>query len=514
MIKWKLITLLLFISISAYSQSDSLKPITYYYENGEISSSGFLRDGKPDGYWKSYYVDGTIKTEGNRVDFKLDGPWKFYDENGQIAVIINYSLDKKNGFKDTYKEGYLFKREEFIDDFKQNFTTLYYANGQIEKLTPFVNNKEHGNGYSYDTTGLIVGLQTYKLGVLVKNQSINFTDKTGFKQGLWMEFHNNLNVKSEGPYKDNLKHGFWKYYKPNGNLIRIEKWVMGVLQEDADNISKVDVRREIDPRTGKLKYLGSYVDGVKEGVQREYDADGNVVASWLYSKGILLAEGIYDELGRKQDEWKYYWPDGSIKATGKYKDDKRIQEWKYFFADGKVEQYGVYINDKPEGLWQWYFQNGELRKEENYEGGLKEGLSKEYNDTGFVLVQGEYVEDLKEGRWVYIINNTKEEGTYFAGDKQGEWKRTNLITGRLLFEGSYTSGQADGLHITYYDNGRIHRRGKYVMGVREGIWEIFDELGRIILTITYKNGKEIEYNGVKITYGKRIDRELAEEEAE
>ena len=35
--------------------NDSLKPAVYYFENGKVSSEGTLRNGKPDGYWKSYH---------------------------------------------------------------------------------------------------------------------------------------------------------------------------------------------------------------------------------------------------------------------------------------------------------------------------------------------------------------------------------------------------------------------------------------------------------------------------
>ena len=38
----------------------------YRYENGTVSSEGYLKDGKPDGYWKTYHPNGKLKSEGNR----------------------------------------------------------------------------------------------------------------------------------------------------------------------------------------------------------------------------------------------------------------------------------------------------------------------------------------------------------------------------------------------------------------------------------------------------------------
>ena len=33
----------------------------FYYPNGQISSEGMMRNGKPDGYWITYYVTGIKK---------------------------------------------------------------------------------------------------------------------------------------------------------------------------------------------------------------------------------------------------------------------------------------------------------------------------------------------------------------------------------------------------------------------------------------------------------------------
>ena len=57
----------------------------FFFENGIVSSEGILKDGKPDGYWKTYYENGTIKSEGNRVNFALDSTWMFYFQDGLLS---------------------------------------------------------------------------------------------------------------------------------------------------------------------------------------------------------------------------------------------------------------------------------------------------------------------------------------------------------------------------------------------------------------------------------------------
>ena len=56
-----------------------------------------MRDGKPDGYWKTYSEFGIVKSEGNRKNFQLDSAWKFYNEEGKLAFEFSYREGKKNG---------------------------------------------------------------------------------------------------------------------------------------------------------------------------------------------------------------------------------------------------------------------------------------------------------------------------------------------------------------------------------------------------------------------------------
>jgi antitoxin component YwqK of YwqJK toxin-antitoxin module len=282
--------------------------------------------------------------------------------------------------------------------------------------------------------------------------------------------------------------------------------------KDADELAKIEIKREVDPNTGRVKKMGGYRNGKKEGVHREYDENGNVIGSEVYSNDILLAEGIYDEQGRRQGLWKYYYLTGEIKEQGKYKDDKRVGTWRYFFEDGEIEQIGDFANDLPEGTWRWYYPNKEIRLEEDYAFGFEDGPSIEYADTGTVIAKGEYIDGYKEGVWEYRIGNLREKGKYFEGEKQGLWQQYYVDTKKLAFEGEYLNGIENGFHRYYYADGTVKRRGRYRLGLRDGIWEFLDENGNITLTIKYDQGKEIEYNGEKISYGKRVDRELEAEE--
>ena len=77
---------------------------SFTYPSGQVSSEGLLRDGRPDGMWKTYYESGQLKSVGKRIDFLLDSTWMFFKENGDTSLIVNYKRDLKNGPRFTYSE--------------------------------------------------------------------------------------------------------------------------------------------------------------------------------------------------------------------------------------------------------------------------------------------------------------------------------------------------------------------------------------------------------------------------
>jgi len=84
-----------FLFHSATSQDNNIISDGYKifkYPNGTVSSEGLIKNGKPEGFWKSYYVTGVKKSEGRRTNFLLDSIWIFYDQAGDTTEKINYLL--------------------------------------------------------------------------------------------------------------------------------------------------------------------------------------------------------------------------------------------------------------------------------------------------------------------------------------------------------------------------------------------------------------------------------------
>lgn len=495
-----LFILLIYFSVVLAQKNDTTGITVYYYADGKKSSEGIIRDGKPDGYWKTYYPSGIIKSEGNRVNFLLDSIWKFYSEEGILVISYSYKEGKKNGLKKTYdaKKGILISDENFIDDVKQGESVTYFPNGAIKSRANFIEGKEEGIGYEYNEEGIIQSIIEYKYGFVRKIEKINRTDKNGWKQGVWKDFYDNGKVKLDGRYLDDKKDGYFKEYDIKGSLLSTTKYVKGVLQKDVPELAKVDIRKEYYPN-GKIKYIGGYKDSLPQGPHRQYDEEGNIVSTQIYEEGYLVGEGVMDEKGRQQGVWKEYHPTGELRATGEYSDGRRIGEWVFYHTNGKIEQRGKYdAKGKAQGTWKWFYETGNLLREEKYLNNTLDGNMVEYSDSGQVITKGEYLDGQKEGAWFYQLGDYREEGEYKGDRREGTWKHYYNSNGKLRFEGKYIDGNPDGKHVYYYPSGRVQQEGKYIMGMKEGEWDFRDEQGVSYLKITYANDVEIKIDGIKV----------------
>jgi antitoxin component YwqK of YwqJK toxin-antitoxin module len=503
-IMYKLLKIILcLIPLSSIAQEDSVLLNgyqKYYYDNGKISSEGFIRNGKPDGYWKTYSKTGVLKSEGNRKNFELDSLWKFYNEQGKIAFEFNYLEGKKNGLKNTYntKEGYLIQSENYINDIKEKNTFVFYKDGKIKQTIPFVAGKEEGIGYEYSADSTIITITQYKMGFVEKEERINRKDDKGLKQGMWKTFYTSGVVKNEINFTDDKMNGYLKEYSTNGSLLNTTKYVNGVIQKNAPELAKLDVKNAYY-NNGALKYTATYKDGVEEGIQREFSPEGTIIGAKIFSEGLLIGEGILDTAGQKQGPWKEYHLTGELKSEGAYLNGKRIGEWIFYYPNKNIEQTGKY--DKKglaQGPWKWYYEDGKILREENYRNDLQDGVMTEYSEDGKIITKGEYIDGLKEGAWILELPDYREEGSYQAGKRTGEWKHYYTSNNRLRFTGKFIDGIPDGMQIFYYPNGREKQTGKYVGGLKEGYWNFYDEDGFLFLTILFKNDIEIKFDGIKV----------------
>ena len=503
------IFVMLFALISGYSYGQEVLPdgfTVFYHDNGQKSSEGIIKDGKPEGYWKTYNEIGVLVSEGNRKEHLLDSTWKFYDDNGILKMEINYREGKKNGTRITYLEKERIE-EHFIDDLKQGISSYYYPDGQLKKTVQYVDGLEEGIAKEYAEDGRIIQLITYKKGFISNRERINRFDSEGKKHGNWKYFYENGVLKLECIYKHGLMNGYYKEYDEEGNLLAAYKYVDGEKQEFVAELAKLEVKKEYYP-DGKVKIKATYNDENKpEGVWREYNEEGEVEKSFIYKNGIVIGAGIITEQGEKVGAWKEYFDNGILKGEGYYDKDLRVGPWIYYHQNGEIEQQGIYDSlGRPEGEWNWYYSSGILHRKEHFKEGIPDGLLTEYDRLGKVILQGSYWKGLEDGKWIYELGDHREEGEYIDGMRDGQWK-SYYASGNIKFEGKFIEDNPHGEHIWYWDNGKIKQKGSYIMGRKHGDWTTYNYDGSPFLVITFENGIEKKYDGVKINPENMIEEE-------
>lgn len=499
-----------FSSLVCIAQEEEIDPdgynIFYYPNSRQISSEGFIKNGKPDGYWKTYYVTGIKKSEGNRRNFLLDSIWVFYNQVGDTIERISYVYGKKNGYYYTYeyKSGVtsqnrnIISKELYVNDKKEGLSYYYYNDGKIHNVVNYVNGRKQGLAKEYSKGNVIITLLEYHNNVLIDRQRINRKDKNELKQGVWKDFNNNGKLSVERSYKDDLLHGLYREYDHKGDLILAIKYSEGkIVEENVEDNKTVEIKREYD-KNGNLISTGPFRKNVPIGIHRKYSSEGEVVSSKIYDdNGNVVSVGIVNEKGEKLGAWKNYYSSGEKRSEGEYIRNQQSGKWTYYFKNGAIEQKGSFRSNKPEGLWTWYHKNGNILREEEYYNGKEDGISIEYSENGDLLEKGDYLEGEKEGKWLYNVGDHTEEGKYIVGLREGIWKYF-YANGAMKYIGNYKQGNTDGKHKKFWENGNLKEEQFYSMGIRERTWKKYNQEGNLIMTITFRNDVEYRINGIKV----------------
>lgn len=126
----------------------------------------------------------------------------------------------------------------------------------------------------------------------------------------------------------------------------------------------------------------------KQGIQKRYDAEGNLVEEANYTNGKL--EGlriIFDENG-----------DTSVVET--YTAGKFDGPYRTYHPGGQQQRFtGNYVDNTMTGLWYKYNAAGQMIEEVTFADNLENGPFREWHDNGNLAAEGSYLEgDNEHGR--------------------------------------------------------------------------------------------------------------------
>jgi antitoxin component YwqK of YwqJK toxin-antitoxin module len=471
----------------------------YTFPNGNKASEGCLLNGKPEGQWLNYHTNGKIKSQGNRIDHELSGEWLFFDSTGIRSLSIEYNDGMKQGWERTYsanEENIMIQEVPFEGNLRSGWSREYDEQGRLDKKIFYKENLEEGLGQKYATDGRVIAILEYQKGYLRSVQKVNRKDEQGRKNGLWKVWNKRGIIQEEGHWTNGVRNGIFKFYKVSSELDYLEKYEWGIRVLDAEETAPIDVRKTYHANR-QTATSGTYSNGKKVGVYREYDQEGKVISGALYSNDSIIAEGITTLQGLKEGTWKHYYPGGSLHFKGSYEDGEKEGEWKFYATSGELIQEGFYRDGQFHGTWKWYYLNGKLHRKEQYRKGKEDGLFEEWDTFEKQILRGDYELGRKTGEWIQDVNDHREVGEFMDGEKNGIWIHT-FPNGTEQFKGEYTLGQPEGKHVYRLLSGNIQKIERYQGGEKNGKWIQYGPNQTLQQSLEYKDDLLIKIDGQKV----------------
>ncbi len=159
---------------------------TQWYASGQKKLDINYVNGEAQGVCTEWFKNGAKKSEGTFVNGKEDGLHQWWYNNGAKDQVVNY----KNGLADGTvrhwrQNGQLKLENEYKNGLQHGKSTEWYNSNQMIMTGQYVEGKENGVFKYWSKKGLLLGVQTFDHGRLIKDlnyRSGNVRTATGFVQ--------------------------------------------------------------------------------------------------------------------------------------------------------------------------------------------------------------------------------------------------------------------------------------------------------------------------------------------
>ncbi len=271
----------------------------------------------------------------------------------------------------------------------------------------------------------IVNVQSSEFNI---NDTINFTDAAGKKQGHWIFFNSLLHKPGytndqkveEGKFVDSKKTGIWLVFFPNN----------------------------------KIKSKIPYVNNRQDGYAVAYYENGNIKEEGLWKNNRWVGDyKFYYETGKVQQEFKF-------NASG-----KRDGPQKYYDENGQTVIDGNWEAGKAD-LVKEFYDNGDIKAEKTFDNGTIASI-KTFNSTKTISkVDKKVIKVIEPTPPPAVVQEEKDNlGKQFNGE--GYWKLFNankqvskdgVFSKSKLIEGKVYNYNQDGILIRV----AVYKEGKYI----------------------------------------------------
>ncbi|MCX6226198.1 MAG: hypothetical protein NTV01_15855 [Bacteroidia bacterium] len=361
----------------------------FYDEQGFITDEISYLNGKRSGYNINYQI---INKSGTPVavplfkelylDNQKQGLSWYYNNKGETERIVRYKDGKKQGLTREFINGivqvvYKYHNNFMIDrefinqtdtkGFKQGVWREYFDNDNIQTEENYKNGVLNGYYREYNQAGKMLVSRFYENGKLVENNS---------DEEIIAEVKNQYdslgNLVASGSYLNSIPVGTHRKYSADKTKVKIEEY---------NNSGQVVSAGVTDDKGIKEEFWRFfYLRGKEDGLSTEYDENNIVIASGEFIEGL------------EEGPWSYQTGDNTEK--GSYKAGLKDGVWKEFYADGILKNEGSYVQGSPNGRHKLYYETGKIKEEQNYRMGQKDKTWWVFDPDGNVVISYVYSNDV------------------------------------------------------------------------------------------------------------------------
>jgi antitoxin component YwqK of YwqJK toxin-antitoxin module len=259
---------------------------------------------------------------------------------GRRELLIHFKNGREDGIDTSYYPSgcIMAVRNNIIGERDGTWKYFYDSTYQEYFIENYISGVKHGVQKYYHKNGNMKKLETFKMNSLDGKKleyyySPEFLDSSSLKvkkeidykagqyHGKYLMFSPQGKPMIEENYVSDRKDGEQKYYQRNGNLMRTEEWSKG-LREGATTTFFMDGITIIKQENYKKGQLNGQF---KEWYFPKKDEEPLLKAEAIYKNGALLEQHVYDEFGKEieLDENDLNNKDQDAKDDGKKKKKKK-----------------------------------------------------------------------------------------------------------------------------------------------------------------------------------------------
>ncbi|MEO6357582.1 MAG: hypothetical protein ABIU77_17875 [Ferruginibacter sp.] len=165
----------------------------------------------------------------------------------------------------------------------------------------------------------------------------------------------------------------------------------------------------------------------------------------------LLMEGQYTPYGYKTGLFKFYFPDGKLKLTGRYENDTMRGPWQWYYDNGNIRAIINLDGDSPDFKFNQFTTREGKNTLQNGTGDFEWYTSSKVVSRAGFKVNGSFLNGKRSGTWKYYQVNKDRLDLFLFKEKydaDGKYKKT-FVSGDYYLSGNQTSRDPYTLYTDY-----------------------------------------------------------------